>query len=40
MFTRVAVEVDAEEVWATVPDHLPRLRAVVEQELAGLGCKM
>lgn len=30
-------EVDAEEVWVTVQDHLPSLRVVVEQELANLG---
>src|SRR5271169_687159 len=33
-------EVDAEEVWVTVQDHLPLLRAVVEQELANLGGNM
>jgi uncharacterized protein with HEPN domain len=30
-------EVDAEEVWVTVRDHLPLLRTVVERELADLG---
>ena len=29
-------EVDAEEVWVTVKDHLPPLRAMVEEELANL----
>jgi uncharacterized protein with HEPN domain len=30
-------DVAARRVWDTVQDHLPRLRAVVEHELAGLG---
>ena len=30
-------EVDAEEVWVTVQDHLPLLRTVVEHELGLLG---
>jgi uncharacterized protein with HEPN domain len=29
-------EVDADEVWVTVQDHLPPLRSVVEEELANL----
>ncbi len=29
-------EVDADEVWVTVQDHLPPLRAAVERELAAL----
>jgi len=30
-------EVDADEVWVTVQDHLPPLRTVVEHELGLLG---
>jgi uncharacterized protein with HEPN domain len=30
-------EVDSDEVWVTVQDHLPKLRLVVERELADLG---
>jgi uncharacterized protein with HEPN domain len=30
-------EVDADEVWVTVKDHLPLLRVVVEYELGLLG---
>jgi uncharacterized protein with HEPN domain len=30
-------EVDADEVWVTVQDHLPPLRVVVEHELGMLG---
>lgn len=33
-------EVDADEVWVTVQDHLPLLRPVVEQDLATLGGNM
>jgi uncharacterized protein with HEPN domain len=30
-------EVDADEVWVTVQDHLPLLRTVVEREMANIG---
>jgi uncharacterized protein with HEPN domain len=30
-------EVDADEVWVTVQDHLPLLRIVVDRELADMG---
>jgi uncharacterized protein with HEPN domain len=30
-------QVDAEEVWVTVQDHLPPLRVVVEHEIRALG---
>jgi uncharacterized protein with HEPN domain len=29
-------EIDPDEVWVTVQDHLPALRVVVEQELANV----